>query len=184
MQDPVAVRLAANVRRLREARGLTQQQLADLCDVPRPTLANLESGSANPTLAVLLKVAAVLQTTIERLVESPPEPIRLLAAESLPSKKRGGGLSRELLPGHPTGLRWQRLRLELGAKYPLDSCPPGSHLRLYCEAGECLCPTGTRTWELSEGSCLVVEGEHRLVLQHRGRRPTVLFTLVVPGLGS
>jgi transcriptional regulator with XRE-family HTH domain len=44
--------LGSNVRRLREARGLSQQRIAQLSDIPRPTWASLESGAANPTLAV------------------------------------------------------------------------------------------------------------------------------------
>jgi len=61
--DPAAreeapARLGANVRQLRAARGLTQAQIARLAGLPRATWANLETGAANPTLAVLIKVAA------------------------------------------------------------------------------------------------------------------------------
>ena len=52
--DDTGANLAANVRRLREARGLSQQQMAQLSGIPRPTWASLETGAANPTLAVLL----------------------------------------------------------------------------------------------------------------------------------
>ena len=58
-----ASHLARNIRALREARGLSQAQLAKLSGIPRPTWANLESGAANPTLAVLLKVSATLQVS-------------------------------------------------------------------------------------------------------------------------
>src|SRR6267378_3831783 len=50
--DALAGHLAANVKQLRTARGFTQQQMARLSGLPRATWANLESGSANPTLAV------------------------------------------------------------------------------------------------------------------------------------
>jgi transcriptional regulator with XRE-family HTH domain len=49
--DDVAGHMGNNIRQLREARGLTQQQMAKISGVPRPTWANLESGAANPTLA-------------------------------------------------------------------------------------------------------------------------------------
>ena len=51
--DDIHANLAANVKRLREARGLSQQRMAELSGIPRPTWASLESGGANPTLAVL-----------------------------------------------------------------------------------------------------------------------------------
>ena len=66
-----AKNLAGNVRQLRDRRGLTQQQLALLSDIPRPTLASLESGAANPTLSVLTRVAAALQVSIEELIGTP-----------------------------------------------------------------------------------------------------------------
>ena len=44
--------LADNVRRLREAHRMSQQRMADLSGLPRPTWASLESGAANPTLTI------------------------------------------------------------------------------------------------------------------------------------
>ena len=46
--DETGSNLAANARRLREARGLSQQQMAQLSGIPRPTWASLEAGDANP----------------------------------------------------------------------------------------------------------------------------------------
>ena len=69
--DTLAANLAANVRSLREQRGMTQQQLAKIAGIPRPTWANLESGAANPTLSVLHRVALALQVPIEELTSTP-----------------------------------------------------------------------------------------------------------------
>ena len=60
--------LSHNLRRLREERGLTQAALAQAAGVPRPTLAKLESGSPNPTLHVLARVAEALRVAIEELL--------------------------------------------------------------------------------------------------------------------
>ena len=57
MMDDISSNLSNNLRQLREMRGLSQQQLARQAGIPRPTWASLESGSANPTLSVLVKVA-------------------------------------------------------------------------------------------------------------------------------
>ena len=58
MSDELAERLARNIKQLREARGVTQQHLAKAAGVPRATWTNLESGTANPTLTVLHRVAS------------------------------------------------------------------------------------------------------------------------------
>ena len=90
--------LAQNLRRLRETRGLSQQRLATLSGVPRATWANLESGGANPTLAVLTKVAATLQISIEELIGPPKASCRRYTPDELPTKVRTGVSVRQLLP--------------------------------------------------------------------------------------
>ncbi|WP_214673285.1 helix-turn-helix domain-containing protein, partial [Escherichia coli] len=71
VMDDVATRLGRNMRTLREGRSLTQAQMAKMASLPRATWANLESGAANPTLAVLDRVANAFQVTIEELISAP-----------------------------------------------------------------------------------------------------------------
>ena len=56
--ETLAGYLADNLREYRKRRSLTQAQLAKLCEVPRSTVANIETGGGNPTLAVLIRLAA------------------------------------------------------------------------------------------------------------------------------
>ena len=56
--ETLASDLGRNVRTLREARGLSQSQVAKLAGIPRATWAHLESGGANPTLTVLVRAAS------------------------------------------------------------------------------------------------------------------------------
>src|SRR5262245_20693067 len=111
MLDRVADNLSRNVKQLREARGLTQQQMARVSGVPRPTWANLESGAANPTLAVLIKVAAALQVSLEEIVAPPRASARFFPAASLPVKQRGPVRIRKLLPEPIAGLEIDRMEL-------------------------------------------------------------------------
>src|SRR5262245_15324937 len=97
-ENDTATHLGGNVQALREARGQSQQQIARVAGIPRATWANLESGAANPTLAVLLKVAQALQVRLEELIEPPRRTGRLYRAPSLPSRTRGGVTVRKLLP--------------------------------------------------------------------------------------
>src|SRR6516164_4365403 len=93
-----AGRLGENVRQLRLLRSMTQEQISRLAGVPRATWANLESGTANPTLAVLIKVAQALQVRLEELIEPPRRIGRLYRASALPSRTRGPVTVRKLLP--------------------------------------------------------------------------------------
>jgi len=80
--------LADNIKALRETRGLSQQQMAKAAGIPRATWTHLESGAANPTLAVLIKVAAALQVRLDELLASPRQPARFLKAAELPTRDR------------------------------------------------------------------------------------------------
>ena len=87
MNDQLAVRLAGNVRQLRDARGLTQDQMARLAGIPRATWGHVESGAGNPTLSVLHKVAVALQVPLEELTSAPRAISRLYPKESLAEHK-------------------------------------------------------------------------------------------------
>lgn len=86
MDDPSTL-LSANLKRLREAAGLSQKALAEQSGVPRPTIAHLESGQANPTLSVAIKVAAALGVGVDGLIEPGPAPITVLGPRTLPTQR-------------------------------------------------------------------------------------------------
>src|SRR5205085_11992665 len=98
MQDAIAEYIAQNVKELRQSRNMSQEQLSRLSGVPRPTWSNLESGTANPTVSVLTKVAAALQVPVEELISPPKAVAKLYRADSIPKERRGGIVIRKLLP--------------------------------------------------------------------------------------
>ena len=51
----------------RVEKGLSQQELADLCDVTRQTIGLIEKGKYNPTLKLCIKIALVLNRTLNDL---------------------------------------------------------------------------------------------------------------------
>ena len=62
--------LANNIKRLREAKGLSQEKLARLADVANNTLIKMESGeNQNPTLVTLKKVAKAFGVSVDNLIK-------------------------------------------------------------------------------------------------------------------
>lgn len=59
--------VGANIRRLREAQGLTQEQLAGEADIAMRHLGRIERGEGNPTIDMLAKLAGVLGVTPGKL---------------------------------------------------------------------------------------------------------------------
>ncbi len=62
--------LSNNIKRLREAKGLSQEKLARLADVANNTLIKMESGeNKNPTLETLKKVAKALDVSVDDIIK-------------------------------------------------------------------------------------------------------------------
>lgn len=94
-----ATHLARNLAGLRHVRALTQEALARDAAVPRSTIAALESGSGNPSLAVLVKVAAALAVSIDELLASPRALVRHWPAAEVALRSKGRGVTiRQLVP--------------------------------------------------------------------------------------
>jgi transcriptional regulator with XRE-family HTH domain len=62
-------RLGKRVALMRTAKGLTQANLADLCDIERPNLARIEAGNTNPTFLTLLSLSKALSVSVKELVD-------------------------------------------------------------------------------------------------------------------
>jgi transcriptional regulator with XRE-family HTH domain len=63
--------VARNIRRLRVARGLSQEVLAVDAEIDRTYVSRLERGLENPTVAVLERLARALSANIEELFKVP-----------------------------------------------------------------------------------------------------------------
>jgi transcriptional regulator with XRE-family HTH domain len=68
-KDPLGVIFGATVRRLREERGWTQEELAHAAEMSATYLGFLERGENVPTLPVIFRLAVSLNVTPAKLVE-------------------------------------------------------------------------------------------------------------------
>ena len=59
--------LKTKIKEYREQLGLKQADLAELVDVRRETIVNLEKGRYNPSLKLAMDIAKVFHTTVEEL---------------------------------------------------------------------------------------------------------------------
>ena len=63
--------LGANLKRIREHRGLTQQEVADSLEVNRVSIARIESGKRLPGLQLVVSVAKLLKCSVDDLTSEP-----------------------------------------------------------------------------------------------------------------
>jgi transcriptional regulator with XRE-family HTH domain len=67
MNAPIA-QFSAVLRQLREERGLSQEQLAELADLNRSYLGEVERGRATPSLITLSKLAGALEIRLSSFI--------------------------------------------------------------------------------------------------------------------
>lgn len=61
--------LGANIRMIRELKGITQQNLADELKVNQKTISRIENGSLSPKFDVLVKISDVLAVSLENILQ-------------------------------------------------------------------------------------------------------------------
>jgi transcriptional regulator with XRE-family HTH domain len=179
MTDELGAQFARNVKQLREARGLTQQQIAKVADVPRATWASLESGGANPTLAVVHRVARALSVSIDELIATPRAACAFYERAAIPVRKRGEVSVKKLLPDPIRGMEMDRL--ELPPKGGMTGVPhtPGTREYLTCESGEVVLVAAGERWHLHEGDLVAFRGDQRHSYANPTRKVAIGYSVVV-----
>ena len=177
--DDLPTWLAQNVRELRVARGSSQVQMAKLAGIPRATWQNLESGGANPTLAVLRAVAAALSVSFEELFAPPRASARRYPAGSLPVRLRGDVEVRTLLPDKVPGMMHERLSLPPGGRLVGVPHTPGTREYLTCEQGSLELVASGERYVLAPRDVVVFRGDQRHSYRNVGRGAAVGYSIVV-----
>lgn len=64
----ISNKVGEKIRKLRQEKGLMQEEFADLAGIDYSYLNQLENGKRNPTVEMLEKIAKALDTTPEKLL--------------------------------------------------------------------------------------------------------------------
>lgn len=180
MSDKLSSNIAANLKRLRLARQISQQRLSDLSGVPRPTLAHLESGAANPTLALVLKVSEALRVRLEELWQQPEPVILHTRADDLPTRSRTGSRLQRLLGETSSTLGFERLEFAPSGSVSVKAGSPGYRHHLFCEAGGVMIVAGGESCALAAGEGAAVGSDVGYKAHNRARAVAVLFRVIAP----
>ena len=109
--------VAANIRSLRRDAGMTLAELATAANLGKSTLAQLESGRANPSVETLWAIAAALKVPFAQLVEEQRSSLRVVRAadvQAMRSTEAPGWAGRLLSASHRRG-RFELYSLDLEA---------------------------------------------------------------------
>jgi transcriptional regulator with XRE-family HTH domain len=62
-------KIGNRIRELRESKGISQQNLAAICNFEKANLSRIEAGRTNPTISTLYKISQALEVNISDLVD-------------------------------------------------------------------------------------------------------------------
>lgn len=173
--------LAERIQDLRSRRNLTQAALAKLAGVPRSTIANLESGTGNPSLINLAKISSALNTSIEMLLTSPKALCKLIPADQIKSISRSQGevIINKLLPDSVPGMEIDKLELNPGAKMRGNPHAAGTKEYLHCIQGEFNIVVAGESYHVHKGDVLAFPGETHHSYENIGKAKSIGLSVVV-----
>jgi transcriptional regulator with XRE-family HTH domain len=123
----VLIHVGANLRRLRQATGLSQTALAEAAGISRRTIINLEAGEANISLSGLDRLAEALGATFVDLVSAPTAPTRRIEAVAWRGASPDStGVLLGSAPARSEAQLWS-WALAAGDRYDAEPDPPGWH---------------------------------------------------------
>ena len=176
-------RHGGRLKALRSARGLTLEQLSRMAGVSKAMLSQIEQDKVNPTVAVMLKIAAALQLNISDLIDSPAAEniFRIIPASDERYTFRSDPLCtiRTLSPlSLEKSIEFYHLKLEAGGELRSEPHFPGTEEFLHLTRGRLEITSGDQTAEIKKGDLIHyrVDIPHRL--RNTGKGPAEAYMIV------
>lgn len=186
---PLPQLIGDRVRHERHARTWTLDQLVEMSGVSRRMLINIEQGSANPSIGILLKLSDALGVGLAALVESAePSGVRLTRRGSGPvlwSSEAGGRAVMVASTVPPEVVELWDWTLGPGDRYASEAHAEGTRELLHVLKGTVLLEAGGETHELHLGDALAFPGDVAHAYANRSRS-AARFSLSVyePAVGT
>ncbi len=162
--------VGTRIRAIRGERNLTQQQLSALAHISRATLATIEKDDANPSLAVVHKIACALNVSIDELIVENHQRIRLLKHKDMRKTESNNRIYRatEVSAENNHHFLQNIFSIKANSCYQGRPHPPGSEEYLHILEGEVVLEAGGETIHLVAGDSGSFGGD----IQHSYRNPT------------
>lgn len=165
----ILAHVAGNVRRLRQARGLSQAGLAELSGISRRMIVSIESDEANVSLSSLDRLAAALGVSLSETIRAPDAPdnrrIESVAWRGLSPDSQG------VLLGTAPATREAELwlwSLGEGERYPSEAGSDGWHEMLLVIEGLLIVEAADGRREIAAGDFLIFSSAAPYVFANGG----------------
>jgi len=163
-------RVGATLQALRQTQGLSLDELSRRAGVSKSMLSQIERNQANPTVAVVWRLANALRVELSELLggERPPTPaIETVPAHGTPSMSSPDGRCQLRILG-PIDLagqfEWYELTVQPGGALESDAHEPGSreHLTLLSGSLEVSAVQAVQKLKMGETARYAADGPHAI----------------------
>jgi transcriptional regulator with XRE-family HTH domain len=186
MSEQAAPDVGAQVRALRQQRGLSLRTLAELCDLSPNTISLIERGATSPSVSTLHRLATALSVHITAFFEGRAERVQAVLTRAAERSRSGNATVQ--LESLGTGLDEQSLEpflvtMKPGANSGQQIMVHTGQEMVYCLEGEVEYEAAGQPYRLAVGDALLFEAR----LPHRWRNPAgtpATFLLVFCGEGK
>ncbi len=146
MSNPIS----EGIKRLRAQHKLTQTKLADMANIPRATLANMESEQSNPSITLVVKVAQALGVSVDDLISRQSAHVTEVSRKDMPVTQLDDGRfsSTRASPISTQKLQINDINMKPNCYSKGVPHPEGSHELFLCLEGS---------------ACVEVQGEEYVV---------------------
>jgi transcriptional regulator with XRE-family HTH domain len=186
-------RIAARVRELRAARGLSLDALARASGVSRSMISLIERGESSPTAVVLEKLAGGLAVTLASLFDppaaSPEAPAGPVARRDEQPQWRdpaSGYLRRNVSPpAVPQPMQIVEVRFPAGARVAFENAARGMrvHQQVWLLEGTMVITVGSAQYRLRQGDCIAMQLD-RTTMFHNPTRKAARYAVVIATEGQ
>jgi transcriptional regulator with XRE-family HTH domain len=181
-------RVGAALAALREKEGLSLDELSRRAGVSKSMLSQIERAQANPTVAVVWRLAQALGVPLADLLQSADAPaapaIDTVAAHATPTL-RGADAGCELRILGPVDLagqfEWYELRMQPGAVLDSQAHGPGAREHLSVLAGALQVTAGDHSATLQAGETARYAVDQPHAVRNTGTAPATALLVVLHG---
>jgi transcriptional regulator with XRE-family HTH domain len=176
--------IAARIRDLRSARGLSLEALANRCRVSRSMISLIERGETSPTAVVLDKLTAGLGVTLSSLFEAPKpveSPVSRRAAQVSWRDPQSGYVRRNVSPGSAVSpIQIIAVEFPPRARVAYESTVRDRvvHQQIWVLEGTIEVTVGEERHRLQEGDCLALVLD-RPIVYYNPTRATTRYAVVI-----
>lgn len=174
-----------SIKRLRKNQRLSLDELSRRAGVSKGMLVEIEKGAANPSIAILCKIAAALGVSVADIVNVTHAPAAWLVEQhAMPVLWHGeqGGSARMLAGTHgPDMIELWRWQMFAGECFRSDGHPSGTLELLHVEQGTLALTAGEQTLVIQTGCAAVARTDMPHAYASADSQP-VVFTMTVAEL--